>query len=173
MILWVSVRPAALLDVLDFVYAAALDEARWPDALRALNQAFDGSGVTLEVHAGKGSLVFFEHVELPAHGIEQYGAHYHSVCPRLPFLQALRADEAACDALHISEAEMDRSEFYADFLAPDGLRYYIGGTLFSRGSDYGIVFHPTLAAARARQRRRAPSDVAATPASAQCRSDQS
>jgi len=108
----------ALLDVLDPLYAAALDEARWSDALGALNRTFAGSGTTLEVHAGDASLEFFEQVDLPDDGIDQYATYYHSVCPRLPFLRTLGAGRPARDAMHISEAGMDRSEFYADFLGP-------------------------------------------------------
>lgn len=129
----------ALLDVLDPLYAAALDEARWPDALAALNRAFAGSGTTLEVHAGDDSLEFFQQVDLPSDGIGKYTTYYHRVCPRLPFLRSLGAGRPACDAMHISEAGMDRSEFYADFLAPDNLRYFVGGTLFNCDHSFGIL----------------------------------
>ncbi len=77
--------------------------------------------------------------EMAAGSEEDYAAYYRFQCPRLARLRTSRAGEIVYDYAHSTEREMDRSEFYSDFLATLDLRYYVGGVLFRDERGTGIV----------------------------------
>lgn len=155
-----------LLAVAERCHAAALDGARWPAALAAVADVTGGVDTTLEVRRGVGQVpIFFANGDrLPDHGVRNYLAHYSKVCPRIPYLDALPPGEVGFDHAFITEAEMDRDEFYADFLAPDRLRYFIGGSLRqpSEPANHVVAVHrspaqgPASAAEIERMRRLLP-----------------
>ncbi|MEQ9639208.1 MAG: hypothetical protein RIM84_04220 [Alphaproteobacteria bacterium] len=120
-----------LLAVIGKCQAAALDGALWPAALAAIADVTGGVDTTLELRDQvAGAPVFFAHgARLPDDGVRNYLAHYAAVCPRIPYLDTLRPGQVGYDHDFISEAEMDHDEFYADFLARDGLRYFLAGAL--------------------------------------------
>ena len=130
-----------LRTVIDRCYAASLDAGAWPAALTAVADYLGGTDTTLEAHRGPGTvpLFFAAGSRLPMHGIDAYIEHYSKVCPRIAYISARPAGEVGYDSAFISESEMDRDEFYADFLAPDRLRYFLSATLAnSKGS--GVSF---------------------------------
>ncbi len=117
--------------VIDRCYAASLDAGAWPAALTAVADYLGGTDTTLEAHRGPGTvpLFFAAGSRLPMHGIDAYIEHYSKVCPRIAYISARPAGEVGYDRAFLSESEMDRDEFYADFLAPDDLRYFLSATL--------------------------------------------
>ncbi len=129
-----------MLDVVDRLYQAAVDNEHWPQALSAVAQACGGIGATVELHdRPRRSLEFFRGEGMPDAGVERYAAYYHSVCPRLPWGQADPVGTPIYDGRYLTESEMSRSEFYEDFLLPDGFRYMVGGVIANRGNLFGVV----------------------------------
>jgi hypothetical protein len=128
------------LALVDRVYAAALDERAWPEVLRQLASLLGGTGATLELHdLRSGQLEFFESADIDPSGTAAYVAHYAAVCPRVVELPRHPAGTVMVDRDHITEAQMDRDEFYADFLARYDLRYYVSGTLANDGTRAGVI----------------------------------
>jgi len=130
-----------MLDLVEKIYSAALDGAHWPDALAALAELTGGIDATLEIHdkPGRGPAFFVSGDRLPHDGVDDYLRHYASVCPRIPHVASLACGSTSCDYDFISEREMDRSEFYTDFLAPYDLRYFAVGSLFKRAGRLALV----------------------------------
>lgn len=123
-----------LVTVIQTLYTASLNEAAWPAALTELADAMGGVDTTLEAHTGPGTVPLFFCCgnRLPDDGVEAYLSHYSKVCPRIPMIDAQKAGSVGVDYDFTSEAEMDSDEFYADFLAPDGLRYFMSACLANR-----------------------------------------
>lgn len=117
-------------------HAAALDSAKWPSALTTLADFMGAVDCTLEIHHGpaKTPLFFSGGNRLPKEGMKAYLAHYASVCPRIDYIGAQPEGAVGYDHGFMSETEMDRDEFYADFLAPDDLRYFMSATLMNRAN---------------------------------------
>lgn len=136
------VRETDLLGVVEAIYTAALDGGRWPAALTAVADLIGGVETTLEVHREVGAepLVFFAGDRLPDLGIEDYLNHYAKICPRIPYLATLSAGSVDGDYAFISEREMDRDAFYADFLGSEDLRYFAAGVLMNRPGMLGGVY---------------------------------
>lgn len=136
------VRETDLLGVVEDFYTAALDGGRWPAALTALADLVGGVETTMEVHREVGAqpLFFLAGDRLPDLGIEAYLEHYAEICPRIPHLATLSAGSVCGDYDFISEKEMDRDAFYADFLGPEDLRYFASGVLVNRPGMLGGVY---------------------------------
>lgn len=123
-----------LLTVIEACYAASLDGAKWPDTLTMLAEYLGGVDATLEIHSEleAGPTFFVGGNRLPKEGIKAYLAHYSNVCPRIGYIRAQPVGGIGFDHDFASEADMDRDEFYADFLAPDDLRYFLSANLMQR-----------------------------------------
>lgn len=113
-----------------------------PAALTAIADLLGGVDTTLEVHREVSAkpLFFAAGKRLPSVGIEDYLSHYAPICPRIPYFKTLAHGSVCHDYDFISEWQMDRDEFYADFLGPAGLRYAAAGILFNRPGKLGGVY---------------------------------
>jgi DNA-binding CsgD family transcriptional regulator len=115
-----------LLTTIDAIYAAGVDDSRWPDALKAATKLVGGIGATFEVI----DKTTCEPREWRAWGIPeaselQYLEHYAPLSPRAPAAFRLGAREVFFDYAALDDATMDRDPFYAEFLRPHGFRYFI------------------------------------------------
>lgn len=139
-----------LTTAVEMAYAAATDPTRWPDALTAVTDVLGGVDTTLELHGVPGAPpdVFECGGRLPTDGIGDYVAHFMHVCPRVPSALQKSAlnprgfDQGAVWVDHdfITETRMDRDEFYTDFLAPYGLRYFLAAQLTDPKTDqHGVL----------------------------------
>jgi DNA-binding CsgD family transcriptional regulator len=111
------------LGVIDALYAAALGEAAWNAALALMAKSLDSSAGTLEIHAADGKLLHFDSFGVDPDSIDVYMKDF-SWNSRAMFMTQAR-DLVGFDHLFLSEQEMDRDPFYAEFLAPAGLRYFV------------------------------------------------
>lgn len=126
--------------VIQQVYAAALDDALWAPTLMAAADCLGAVGATVEIiDKTSAKPVFFHGAGLADDGMADYVAHYAAICPRLPHVDRNAAGHVSYDGLFISEAEMDRNPFYAEFLPRDDLRYFIAGTLRNDAHCIGLI----------------------------------
>lgn len=106
--------------------AAAIGDLPWASALAGLTRVVPGAFATFEVlDTSTGRYVDF-HSSAELDIDQPYLDHYFEVSPRLDGLLGPVRKEVMGDYDFLSEREMDRNEFYADFLAPHGLRYCAG-----------------------------------------------
>lgn len=69
----------------------------------------------------------------------RYESHYGALDPRTDLVQRTPPGEIYTCVQHFDERFVSRSEFYQDFLLPEGLRYVIGGCAY-RADDHDYVF---------------------------------
>lgn len=121
-------REAALLDLVGELYRAAMDPAHWSLALAKVSSVVDCAAVLLYAvdHRNKDVPLAISH-NFPAKMLREGQDHYFQASPRQACSLAHR-DQPVYDHMHISEAEIDRSEHYA-WLQEGGFRYYIGAAL--------------------------------------------
>ena len=115
---------------IDLFYSAAAGEVEWSRPLQQLTELCDGVSATLEiVDPFEGRMIFFQEFGVNHATASDYLENYQLISPRLH--HSLRPDSPiiGCDYQFISEQEMDRNALYSDLLAPDGLRYFVSGTL--------------------------------------------
>jgi len=113
------------LGVVERLYAAATGEGEWSQALVAIADALGSSAATLEIHdVASARLLSFDSVRLDPSTIPVYVKDFASQNPRSAFLQR-SGHVLSFDHLFLTEGEMDQHPFYADFLAPIDLRYFI------------------------------------------------
>ena|GEM_PF-1251901 len=127
--------------VIEDCYAAIGDATYWPAALTRLADYLGAVDATLEWHRCPGAApqFFAAGKRLPQDGVAAYLEHYSRICPRIPYLAHQKTGSIGCDQEFISESEMNRDEFYNDFLAPDDLRYFLSGCI-RNDDDWGCAF---------------------------------
>jgi DNA-binding CsgD family transcriptional regulator len=119
-----------MLDVADRAYAGALGEAPWGDALSALTDLFDGQGLSMEVADRRsGRVLFFDSARIDPANADAYVRYYHATSPRVEFEIENPDVNIAYDRLLIDEAGMERDPFYAEFLAAQGMRYFVSSRI--------------------------------------------
>lgn len=136
-------REAVILDVVQQFYAAALDGSKWSRTLTAIGDLLGGFDATLEIHSTRHPVpLFFQAgTRIPADGVVDYMAHYCTVCPRLSYSSRPHANGfIGYDYDVMPESELDRNEFYSDFLGPGDLRYFISANLGRRQDTYSALY---------------------------------
>lgn len=127
-----------LLAIIEAIYAAGLDAELWPQALASITQLVGGVGATMEIVDRRS----FAHLEffsfgVPLPGEIAYLDHYASMNPRIPEALPRKAGDTTWDYRILDENGIDRSEFYAEFLAPMDMRYAIAGILKTAATEFG------------------------------------
>lgn len=114
------------LNAIRLANEAAVETRPWGDFLACLNDLVGGVFANLEII----DLASGRYVELQStkhiDTNESYLEYYQSKNPRIERLLMTRQSPIVHDHQAFSETDIDRSEFYADFLAPHGLRYFAG-----------------------------------------------
>ena len=114
-----------VLKALDKAYSASYGETPWEDALGQLADAFDHSVATLEFHdTAKRQLLSIETARINPVDMTTYVRDFATRNPRVRF-QELTGANVLFDQLCFNEQDMDHDAFYADFLAPRKLRYFL------------------------------------------------
>lgn len=112
--------------VADRLHAAALGEIDWRDPLASLNTLVPCEFATLEIMDAKsGAYTDFRSsrsLDIDANYLD----HYCRLNPRLDGVLNRPELVLMGDYDFLSEKEMERNEFYHDFLRPNGLRYCAG-----------------------------------------------
>ncbi|TAK77795.1 MAG: hypothetical protein EPO12_14045 [Aquabacterium sp.] len=111
------------------IYEAALAPASWGDVLRELQDSIgldywnllcvqDGSPPQVLGYGGD---------RTSPRALQRYESHYGAIDPRLEKSRGLSVGQVLLCQQHFDERYVSRSEFYQDFLLPEGLRYLAGG----------------------------------------------
>ena len=123
-----SGREAAFVDLVGELYRAAGDPGHWPIVLSRFSSVIDCAAVILFAvdQRTQGVPIAIGH-DCPEESLREHEEHYVKIDPRQACCLA-HPDRPVYDYLHITEAEIDRSEYYA-WHRRHGFRYYIGAAL--------------------------------------------
>ena len=114
-----------VVELIDRLYGAAHGECPWSDALNRLCDLTGARAATLEYHDVIDSAhLHSETIRLDQSLMPVYVNDFAHRNPRVAHLTTTR-ERIAFDHCFMSEEEMDRDPFYADFLQPQGLRYFV------------------------------------------------
>lgn len=119
------------------IYAAAADFSLWGDALRAIEDLTGSAGAVVDFIPKKRAEPLTIAGRFTLEQCAEYAKHYQGECRRIGFAIANPHLPIHCDAMILSEAEMDRDPVY-NWLATQGVRYYIGG-LAGETEGYSVV----------------------------------
>ncbi|MEW6269872.1 MAG: helix-turn-helix transcriptional regulator [Thermodesulfobacteriota bacterium] len=116
-----------LAELIGLAYDAALDEERWPAFLTRLARALDAvcPGLNVAGSGGGGHGLWFAPEQDPA-WLAAYEAHFVRLDLRRPRIQALAAGSVFVGQRLVDDAALVRSEFYQDFLRPQGYFHILG-----------------------------------------------
>lgn len=111
-----------LSELIGGFYDAGLGDADWPDVLARMAARIGGEAVTLN-HSGRaGQPDALVYVDVDPAFLAPYNAYYRHINPFLAGLRRLPANDAvSIDDMLIPRRELERTEYYNDFLAPHGL----------------------------------------------------
>jgi DNA-binding CsgD family transcriptional regulator/PAS domain-containing protein len=86
-----------------------------------------------------GGLLWFCSAGVPSAAGERYSDHFAALNPRIPPILRQRASEVCWDYKLMDEADMQRDEFYSEFLPSMGLRYFISAVLEQTTDRIAVV----------------------------------
>jgi DNA-binding CsgD family transcriptional regulator len=119
-----------LLNAIEAIHGAGLDQERWPRALAAMREIIGGTGATFEViDKSRFAPTAFHSIGIPPVGEIEYADHYFAINPRVRAALMTPTGHVHWDYQILSEAAMHQDPFYADFLPQLDLRYSVAGTI--------------------------------------------
>ena len=123
-----------ILGLIDLIYDAGIGNEDWPDVLRRLGDALGGEAVVLRRLAPATPGPATMATETDPDYVDRYQAHYHRLLPLLSLLPRLQPGATFAHSALIPDAEYRRSEFYNDFMRPQGKDHGLYWVDFARGS---------------------------------------
>jgi len=131
-----------LLDLVDAIYASAMEPDRMRAALRGLSDLIGGTCAQIFIFDRRDGSVL--HSQMGGTGAaceeanRQYASRWGALDPRAALLATLPPGEILRCHEHFDEKFVSASPFYQDFLIEHGFRWTVGG-LFDSGADTATV----------------------------------
>ncbi|TSD85000.1 helix-turn-helix transcriptional regulator [Mycobacterium sp. KBS0706] len=110
----------SVLGLIDQIYDAGIGNEDWFAVLRQLGAALGGESVVLRRISPAASCPATMATETDPDYVERYQAHYRQLLPLLPMLPMLEPGATFAHSALIPDAEYRRTEFYNDFMRPQG-----------------------------------------------------
>ena len=145
------ISEAELAGVIASIYEAGIDFDRWPDALGRVAAALGGnSAALLRLAIDPDACWGVEHGVEDGYG-RLYMEHYYSVNPLQALSWMAPAGDVHSDAMMIPPSEFSRTEFFQDFLVPQGIGGMLNAVLLMEGRQQTTVtLHPAAPSTTAR-----------------------
>ena len=137
---------ATALDLVGRVYEAAADPGLWPQFLNAFADATNSEGTVIWLHdtADTSARIqdpdasFVRNVRIEAEFLKSYAEHYTHTNVLLKEIAALPEGAMMLSSSIVPDAEFRRTEYYSDWLHPQGVGYCLGGPILKRGSTVAM-----------------------------------
>jgi DNA-binding CsgD family transcriptional regulator/PAS domain-containing protein len=131
----------ALSMVIRLIYAAATDPSKWRPFLDRFTTAVGAEGTVLFMHdfsdstivQQDGETALLEYVRFDPAYIASYGAHYAHCNVWAQAEDRMPAGQAITSEMLVPFSALQRSEFYGDWLRPQGLAHALGGVVLKTG----------------------------------------
>lgn len=122
------------------IYDSALDPERWSSTLNHLSAEFGGNGAALsDKDFRENRPTFIIQTGFCDEIVKLYTEHYVKTDLRFEIAKDLPTGAILHEGMFITEAEMDRHEYYQDFLAPFDFRYHLGGALVNSDDVLSVI----------------------------------
>jgi DNA-binding CsgD family transcriptional regulator len=126
------------LELVDGVYASALEPDRWPTALHRIAGAIGAVGADVYLLRDD-ELLFASIGGVPDAELGAYLERFHGRTRRYHAVARLPENGIVTDADFISEREMRSTPFYEGFLRPLDVYHSISAVTLRRGDDLGLL----------------------------------
>lgn len=134
----VNLQRDNLLGIANSLNEAVFNQNMWGDALQHMADCFGGSFATFEIF-NKQTGLHSQHFDSSDIEIrDEYLSHYMPLNPRIAFGNLPDTPSVMHDHLFMGENDMDRCEFYADFLSEFDLRYFLAVKAFESKDEFGV-----------------------------------
>lgn len=128
-------EPRASSSLIDLIYDAAVEPGRWPAFLDAFAATYPGGrGVMVHVDTAAPTACWAVAANWDQAWTVAYDAYYGARNPWLPGIAKRSVGLAVAAEAMLPEADLKRTEFFHDFLAPQELGTGVGVTLLQDGS---------------------------------------
>jgi len=128
------------VQAVEAIYACGSGEGRVADALTATSRLLGAQGATYEViDKSAGGVLWFCSAGVPSAASARYSDHFAALNPRIPPILRQRTGELCWDYKLLDEADMERDDFYSEFLPSMGLRYFISAVLEQTEDRIAVV----------------------------------
>lgn len=117
-------------DLVDLIYAALLGEASWQDFLDRLSAVIpDGKTVLFFHDANRGKGAYALTAGLDDNAVSAHNQHYGAINPWMPRASIRQIGVGVVADQMLPHVELVETEFYNDFLRPNGVRSAVGVTI--------------------------------------------
>src|SRR5262245_23406146 len=128
-------RQQTAADVVSGIYEAALEPAKWPEALGQLAAEFGAqSAAAFVVDVGVAEVGFIAVSGLDPRAIDDYVAHYAQIDPWNEYLSKHPSGRPIVSQMVMDDRAFERTEFYGDFLLRQNIFHAMGGFVVRSGS---------------------------------------
>jgi DNA-binding CsgD family transcriptional regulator len=133
---------ARAMDLVGRVYEASADVRQWPVFLKSFADATGSAGTVIWLHdfadasavMGTNAMSIACDVGFETGYLDRYAEHFTFANPWMKSIDALPEGRCANSSEVYSDTDLRRTEFYADWLKPQGLAHALGGPVLKRGS---------------------------------------
>jgi DNA-binding CsgD family transcriptional regulator/GAF domain-containing protein len=128
-----------LSDIIAAVYDAGVEPEHWPEVLERVAELFDASYGGLVLTGPERHLEQIGSLGWDPSFVRSYGAHFGRMDPIVPAVIAAPVGTMLTDTMVMSQAEMDRNEFYQDWVRPQKLRSVLVTNLIRESANAGVA----------------------------------
>ena len=130
-----SGQKADAADVIGGIYEAALEPAKWPEALGRLAEEFDAqSAAAFVVDVSIAEVGFIVVSGLDPRALDDYVAHYSQIDPWNEYLGKRPSGQPIVSQAVMDDRVFERTEFCHDFLRRYGIFHAMGGFVVRSGA---------------------------------------
>ena len=138
---------AIALDLVGRAYEAAAQPGLWPQFLHALADATECEGTVIWLHdatddsarLSDSNTSFLGNVRMATDFAKSYAEYYTHRNLLLGRLNALTEGSVMNSSTAVPSPTLHRSEYYNDWLRPQGVGYCLGGPILKRGSSVAML----------------------------------
>lgn len=129
----------SLEDVVPLLYEAVERPEAWQTAFELLSRSLGVDCWTLMRFGGEAHVISAGGDRIGPGAAERYESHFGAIDPRVPLMAHSGAGRMVVCRDQLDERLVSRSEFFQDFLLPEGLRWTLGGCVHRAGDEHYVV----------------------------------
>lgn len=128
-----------LSDLIAGLYDAGIAPERWSDVLERFAGLFNASygGLVLADPAGRVVQLGSMHSD-PSYS-RSYGEHYGRIDPVMPAVLTASTGTMLTDTMVLPKTAMERTEFYQEWVRPQGYYSALAANFIAEGSNVGVA----------------------------------
>jgi DNA-binding CsgD family transcriptional regulator len=134
------IKPETISELTGLIYNAALGHGGWEQMLHALSRATNASvgGLIIDGSGGAPDIVVTSGVDSAS--LDSYEYHYHKIDPVIPRVLGQPLGEVVTQEMMIDRSAMVRTEFYNDWLHPQGVEDLLAAKVTDVGGRGILAF---------------------------------